>query len=53
LKDLSDHRHLSYAPFPVNSISPENWVDECHTNAKGYWEKANYLAPFARRLLNK
>jgi len=43
--------HIVLAPFPVETISPQNWIDDCHTNAAGYREKAAYLVPFVRRLL--
>jgi lysophospholipase L1-like esterase len=34
-----------FLPFPAETISPENWIDDCHTNAAGCRQKAAYVAP--------
>jgi lysophospholipase L1-like esterase len=53
-EDLARRRNLAYAPFPRETISPENWADEkCHTNGAGNREKAAHIAPHARRLLSR
>jgi len=51
LKALAAERHIPVAPFPHETISPENWSDDCHLTAAGAQQKANYLAPFAAEIL--
>lgn len=50
LKRLSVEYSTSFAPYPVETISPNNWIDKCHNNAEGNLEKAKYLAPFVKKL---
>ena len=48
LEQLASRFGAAFAPYPVETISPQNWGDPyCHTNAAGSLEKARYLAPFA------
>lgn len=51
LKELADERKLEVVPFRTEMISPSNWVDSCHLNAAGEREKAQIIAPCARRAL--
>lgn len=51
LRELAARRHAAFAPFPIETISPGNWIDDCHQNPAGSLEKARYLDPFVRQAL--
>ncbi|MBI1783980.1 SGNH/GDSL hydrolase family protein, partial [Candidatus Sumerlaeota bacterium] len=51
IKKYAEDRGYPFAPFPDTTISPGNWVDNCHLNAAGEREKAEHVAPFIRLLL--
>jgi lysophospholipase L1-like esterase len=51
LKDMARSRRLEFAPYPVEVTSPENWIDSCHTNENGAFEKAEHILPYALKLL--
>ncbi len=51
LTKIAADRNLPFAPYPGETISPQNWEDDCHLNAEGEKEKAAYTAPFAKKLL--
>jgi len=51
LQQLAARHGLDVAPFPAATISPGNWVDDCHLNAAGETEKALHVAPYAKKLL--
>lgn len=51
LRKLAAERQAVFAPFPIDVISPGNWLDDCHQNPAGNLEKARYLEPFVRRAL--
>jgi lysophospholipase L1-like esterase len=51
LKDMARSRRLEFAPYPVEVTSPENWIDSCHTNENGAFEKAQHILPYALKLL--
>ncbi len=42
---------VSVAPFPLEIISPGNWLDFCHVNGAGSREKAAHIAPYVRQVL--
>lgn len=52
LKKISIEHSVSLAPYPLETISQKNWLDNCHNNAEGNYEKARYLAPFAKKILS-
>jgi lysophospholipase L1-like esterase len=51
LKDMARSRGLEFAPYPVEVTSPGNWIDSCHTNENGAFEKARHILPYALKLL--
>jgi lysophospholipase L1-like esterase len=51
LKDMARSRGLGFAPYPVEVTSPGNWIDGCHTNENGAFEKAEHILPYALKLL--
>jgi len=53
LKGLGAEFSVPFVPFPQNIISTENWVDNCHVNARGALEKARYLVPFIKKYINR
>lgn len=44
VKALAQERGYAFAPFPDTTITPGNWVDNCHLNAAGELEKAKHVA---------
>lgn len=48
---IATERGLHVAPFPADSISPENWVDGSHLNADGCRQKAEHIADYAAQVL--
>jgi len=53
LESLGDRDRVAIAPFPDSTISPGNWLDDCHLTPAGCREKATYLEPFVRKLLER
>ncbi|MFP6768117.1 MAG: GDSL-type esterase/lipase family protein [Planctomycetaceae bacterium] len=53
LESLGDRDGVAVAPFPDSTISPGNWLDDCHLTPNGCREKATYLEPFVRKLLER
>jgi len=52
LKKISIEHSVFFAPYPLETISQKNWLDNCHNNAEGNDEKARYLAPFVKKILS-
>ena len=46
LYDLAKEFDVVIAPFPGKVISRKNWVDTCHLNGAGNFEKANHIVPY-------
>jgi lysophospholipase L1-like esterase len=53
LELIARDRGLMFARFPAETISRQNWQDDCHLLLGGEREKAGYLLPFVRDLLWK
>ncbi len=51
MEEYASRYGAGFAPFPVEAISPQNWVDSCHLNASGEIEKARYILPFVQELI--
>jgi lysophospholipase L1-like esterase len=44
LKRVAEEQQVGFAPFPLDQIPKEHWVDPSHNNAIGYGIKAKYVA---------
>lgn len=54
LKELARKYRLVLAPFPQETISPENWGDEyCHLKADGNRQKAEHIAQYVLKILQE
>ncbi len=51
LKQVALEREVSFAPFPVDAVDPSCWMDDCHLNVSGCFEKAWHLSPFVHKVL--
>lgn len=51
VKKIAQTQHVAYADFPSGTISPQYFVDNCHFSAPGALQKAKYLYPFLRKIL--
>jgi len=44
LKRVAEEQHVGFAPFPLDRIPAEHWVDPSHNDPIGYGIKASYVA---------
>ena len=51
LKEVGEKMNVTIAPFPFDTITTDNWVDNCHLNGPGCREKAAHIAEYVMGIL--
>jgi len=49
--DVAKKYKVPVAPFPANIISDENWMDHCHLNEQGSYQKAAHVSSYLFRTI--